>query len=394
MALTAIGRAVGPAGRLAMPALGLKRSEPTDERARQDNAILHDVCALLWERGVLPGGEPSFITLADYGHSERSKAVVFVFGPRGTEPHLVVKRSAWPEYNATLEHEHANLGLLREQLGAALRRTLPVPLMALRRDGEIAVAEGFVAGHSMYLETRSSFAPRRLVERHLRLARDWLLDFQRATRAGERRFADHPCGDAVARAFADYKRIFSPSAEEQAFIDQTVRKARELEDEPLSVVACQGDYWARNLILSDHGLSVLDWESYSDSGSPFFDMFKFTTSFGLNYPWHLGQWAEPAMAFRSTYSASGWMGRRVRSHLRDYCSRAGISPKLLEVCFPAFVAQRAVENFTRPVSALDSPDGESASVAGAALQGLSAKGQMWRSLFHECALMAGNACFG
>ena len=50
----------------------------------------------------------------------------------------------------------------------------------------------------MYLETRNSFAPHGLVDRHFKLARDWLVAFQNATCEGEARFGD--------RDFAQFRR--------------------------------------------------------------------------------------------------------------------------------------------------------------------------------------------
>lgn len=394
MIWAAAARAPAFAGRAALPALGLRYTQEGSGRAPADDADIRRICALLRDTGVMPDAEPSFISLADYGHSERGKVVVFVLDPRADKPRLVIKMSSQAEHVVALEREHATLCSLRERLGEGLLDTLPLPLTVVREGQETAFVQAYMPGRSMYLELRNSFAPRALVERHFRLARDWLIAFQQATRAGETRLGEFPSESGMAGLFADYRRIASPSAPEEEYIGRICRKARELENEPLPVVASQGDFWARNLILQGSRLGVIDWESYGERASPFADLFLFTTSYGLSYPWQLGRWAEPSAAFRSTYASNGWMARIVSRHLREFCARSRISSKLLEVCFAAFAAQRAIEEKTQHVSSSHIHEKQGARVTGAAQNDVSTKGQMWRRLFQECALMAGNACFG
>ena len=390
MAVATAARAIHFAGWPVSAVLGLR----TGSCVSDDDAIVRSVCARLCEPGQTPHREPSLITLADYGHSERGKVVAFGFCHGDKAPRVIIKMSAAPQHVATLEREHANLKALRDGIGEALGSTLPEPLAVIRDAGHTAFAEGFMPGRSIYWEMRNSFRPRRLVERHFTLAVDWLIAFQKATRTGEFRFGDSPPSHGVAASLSDYNRNFSPSAAERAFITSIIRKAAELESERLPAVACQGDFWPRNLLLRKGGLGVLDWENYSESGSPFFDLFMFATSYGLSYSWKIGRWAAPDAAFRSTFTVNGWMAPVVTMHLRDYCTRTGVSPDLLEVCFPAFLAQRAVEEMTRSVPSSHTPKRGDAKQSSPTQRDTAVKGKTWRRLFQEYARMASRGSAG
>jgi hypothetical protein len=394
MVLAAAMRTSRVAARSGWPTLGMKRVEPLAERNPAKEANIRKFCTLLHEAGVIPEGDPSFITLDDYGETNRGKEVIFIFGPHDERPRVVMKASSNPAHVATLAREHATLSSVRAQVGDALRHTIPTPMATLSQEGWTAFAEQYLPGHSMYLETRNSFAPHGLVDRHFKLARDWLVAFQNATCEGEARFGDRDLELSVIGPLTEYERLYQPASSERAFIAKIVSKAREFESEQMSVVASQGDFWARNLILDRGGLSVLDWEGYRERGSPFFDLLLFSTSYALSYPWKLGRWSEPATAFRAAFSARSWMAKLIRGQLFNYCEISGISPKLLDVCFPAFLAQRAVEEDSHRVSCSDSGDVKDAHGGSAMRQGVSTKGQMWRKLFQEYARMDGYAFFG
>jgi len=393
MAWATAARVSSIAGRAVLRILGLKGVEPLGQRAPGAYAAVRRLCSLLAGKPGVSEGEPSVIAIDDYGDSNRGKVVAFILNPRDKAPSLVAKMSANPEHVATLEREHANLRSLRERLGEGLSSTLPMPFAVVSDGSRTAFAEQYMPGRSMYFEMRNSWAPRRHVERHFELACNWLIAFQKATQVGDGRLGDPGVHDIVTAPLAEYQRLFSPAAAEGEFIAGIIGKRQAFDGARLPVVANQGDFWARNLILQRAGLGVLDWESYSARGSPLFDIFLFATSYGLSYPWELGRWTEPAAAFRATYTANGWMARSVRRHLIDFCERAEVSPKLLEVCFPAFLAERAIDEVNHSVPHSASFEAEGASGDRARYE-VSAKGQMWRRLFQEYARMAGSACFG
>ncbi|HEV2863852.1 MAG TPA: hypothetical protein VGX48_22845 [Pyrinomonadaceae bacterium] len=389
MLWAAVARASARAGRAALPLLGVaaadrlkgKGAAPAGGQGAATDALVESLGARLKEAGLAPVGAASAITLDDYRHSEREKMVVFLFGRGERAPSVVAKVSGSAEHAAALAREHEALRALHARLGEELRATLPAPLATVEEGGLKAFAEGYVPGRSMYFEMRNAWLPRRRADLHFRLARRWLERFQKETTSDESALGAGRIREVIARPLKEYQRACSPSNDEKRFVAEVLRKAHALRGERVPVVARQGDFWARNLMVKGDALAVLDWENYAEAADPFSDLFLFTTSYGLSYPWRVGRWAEPAVAFRATYLRGGWMSRLVRRHLFGYCASMGLSRKLLEVFFPAFLAGRALEERAR-----GRQTGSRKHSAGG--------GGTWETLFREYARTGGGACFG
>lgn len=321
---------------------------------------LAELAALLRREGVLHG-KISAITLGDYENSARKKSVAFLFEGREPRPRLIAKLSSDPAHSHNLEHEYRALGLLRDRLGDAQRETVPAPMTKGSARGTAVFCQQVLPGTAMYVQTRSSWLPRRLVQRHFGLAGDWLTQFQQATRSGEIRLGE----SGSAEALAALQQVASLAPQAADFITAAIRRTEALADVRLPVVAVHGDFWTRNLLVSGAQLGVIDWENYREQGLPFDDLFHFITSYGQSFPWQLGRWSDPVRAFRATFAAPGWMSRFVQQAVRRHCLHSGMSPLLPAALFPAFLARRALEH-----------------------------GGIWLSLFDEFSRMDPCACFG
>jgi hypothetical protein len=386
----ALARASAPAGRAALPMLGVtaagRLKGAAEPEGEAPDALAERLGARLREAGLSLAREVSAITLDDYRHSGREKVVVFLFERGAQAPRLVAKASGNPSHRAALAREHGALQELRARLGAKLKETLPEPLAAVEDWGLAAFAQSYVPGRSMYFEMRNGWRPRRRAAAHFRLALAWLAEFQKETRACEATLGGDALTEHVAGPLREYQRACSPSAQERGFIAGVVRRAGELKGERFPVVARQGDFWARNLMLDGVRLGVLDWEHYAERAAPFDDLFLFATSYALSYPWRLGRWAEPSVALRAAFTGSGWMARLVRKSLLGHCAELGVRPALLEVFFPAFLAARALEERGR--------GGGAKGARKKSRAGSDKDSGTWGRLFQEYARAGAAACFG
>ena len=159
-------------------------------------------------------------------------------------------------------------------------------------------------------------------------------------------------------------------------IQHVLELAARLRSERFPLVARQGDFWARNLLGQGRAVSVVDWEHAQPSGAPFADLFMFITSYGLSFPWQMGHWAEPTAAFRATYLQRTWLSKLVRQALRSYCRAMQVSPALLEVFFPVFLVERALEEREQ-----------------LAREPRRSTVRIWRALVLEYARQGGSVCF-
>lgn len=340
------------------------------------DARVGKLCALLRDAQVIGSEAPSVITLDDHDHSDRAKMVMFLFERGARAPCAVVKASARAEHSEALMREHATLCMLRQRLSEPLRAALPIPLAAVVRDGETVVAEACMSGASMYFAMRNSLRPQRRVDEHFMQALGWLAGFQKETETGAATLGDGALAGFVTEPLRDFERLCRPGASERRLIAALERKAEALKDERIPICASHGDFWAGNLIVSSEGIGVFDWEGFSERSTPFHDLLTFITSYGLNFPWQFGRYAEPYLAFNATFSGEGWMARLVRRHLTDYCAAIGVSPKLLEVFLPVFLAMRAAGESA-------ASQGQAADASQQSRPGSHLKQPMWRALFQE-----------
>lgn len=331
--------------------------------------------------GVSLEGEPAVITLDDYRHSDRRKRVHFVFGRGAESPCAVLKASANAEHRAALEHEFGAMRALRERLGPELAATVPEPLALVEERGVLVFAESYLVGRSMYFEMRNAWFPRRRAGEHFRLARRWLVEFHKATAAGEVRLGGDALGELVLRPLREYRRLCAETQADKDWAARAEKLARGLGGERIKLAARQGDFWARNLLVNSGGVGVVDWEGYGERAAPFHDLFLFAASYGLSYPWKLGRWAEPSVAFRATFREKGWLSEIVREYLHAYCAGAGLSPKLLELFFYVFLAERALKEWQQGAGAVAPPKARTTGKR----KGKAPEAGTWRRLARECA---------
>jgi hypothetical protein len=91
---------------------------------------------------------------------------------------------------------------------------------------------------------------------------------------------------------------------------------------------------------------VVDWESFRPEALSFDDLFFFSTTYGMNFPYKAAHWAVPETAFRATYLQPTEIANMVRDCLLDYCQAMDMDAGLLEVFFPVFLASKAVEEIS------------------------------------------------
>ncbi|HEX8472993.1 MAG TPA: hypothetical protein VF666_03090 [Pyrinomonadaceae bacterium] len=352
--------------------------------------------------GVTTSGALSFLSLDDYRHAERQKMVLFIFDHAGTRPCAVAKIGGEERHGAVLAHEHEMMRELHGRVGEELRATMPQPLALFGERGLMIFLESFVGGRSIYFEMRNSWRPRRLAARHFRLASEWIVRFQRATQVRAAQLDEATADEYVVSPLRDFGRAFSLLPEERALVSQVKELTRELGGERLPLVARQGDFWARNLILQGDTIGVVDWEGFREESTPFWDMFLFATSYALSYPWRLGRWAEPSVAFRAAYLEPSWFAQLTRRHLLSHCNAMDVSPRLLEIFFPVFLAERALEEERQTVERVgrkkkqqqNAPVVNRRDATGMTKTAQAAEVGTWRRLFQEYARRTKPACFG
>ena len=314
------------------------------------------------------------LILGPYQRSGRGQSILLLFEGASVRPVALAKVAHAADQRAQLQQEHDALTTLQARLDPLMRSTVPAPLALIRTETLTVLLETVLPGRSMYRDLRNSWQPQALAARHLRLAQEWLVRFQRSTLA-----SDGPADEALIReqVIAPLERHAPRSTRERQMIEQAIETAHRLRGERLPLVAQQGDFWPRNLLVHGGRVGVVDWERFHPCCAPFADLLMFATSYGLSYPWRWGRWADPVAAFRATYLSRSWLARCVRELVHSHCRRMQVTPAWLDVFFPVFLAQQVSQ--AQP-AALDDEH--------------TSGRQLWTQLIGEYAHQGGSACFG
>jgi hypothetical protein len=386
MVWAAVAHASPVTGRLTLPLLRKSHflSDSADIAATVPGDLAELTCTAFAEGGVLRRGA-SAILLDDYDDSDREKAVLFLFDAGASKPSAVAKVSGLAAQRAALRRQQQTLSTLRTRL-ERLGPTVPRPLGELRIGGTTAFAESYSGQRSMYVDLRNSWRPRAKSHGHFARAFEWLIQFQQVTRQEDRRLDESVIGQFVRGPLQHYARARRPSAAVLAVLEEAEKLAKCATGATLPITACQGDFWAANIVFGGETTSVVDWDAYRATGTPFTDAFHFVMSYGLNYPWQLGRWADPGDAFRATVVDPTWLSHLVRASLGQWAGALGIEAALLPVFFPVYLAEQALAEHLPAASGPVSGGG----VAAAATAQSPGK---WSALLQCYADAGGSRCF-
>jgi hypothetical protein len=311
----------------------------TNGQLLNQNMLLH-----LRNAGIEPSGILSLLLLIDHQKMHRNQSVAFVFDDSRRAPLAVAKFGTDQQAYSALKQQNDTLKRLEQILDTDKGVRVPRPLAFFESPPWTVSLESYLPGCTAYFEMRNSWNPLRDAPKHFRLALKWLICFQRAVGLKKMHLTPAAMFDFVIRPLEEVAAQGCPSAAELRLIERTKILAKEFLGATLLLVAGHGDFWAGNLVNHSNSVSMIDWENFEAEALPFEDLFFFSTTYGLNFPWRLGRWAAPQTAFQATYLQATEIADLVRSFLLDYCRAMNLEARLIEIFFPVFLAKKAMQS--------------------------------------------------
>ncbi len=213
-------------------------------------------------------GANSFIQTLDYSESQRGQLVALVFDNLLEEAGFLIKYRNNSEQ--ILSNEATQLNEIRASLPAALQSTLPRVVQFMAMGDQEWLCETVLPGRSAYVELKQSWFPTQLIRKHLNGAIDWLIHFQSSNNKKNRLHIDET---KFTNLVGQCRQAdLAGTLLEQA---QTI-----LNDSQMLLVPSHGDFWARNLLFDENGLTgVVDWEHAEQQASPWNDLFFMLLSY-------------------------------------------------------------------------------------------------------------------
>ena len=293
--------------------------------------------------------DPVWISLADYPGQWRHRVMAFIFTEKNDIPVAVLKARPADTAGNSLRDEWTALQQLRQRLSPRLRAYVPLPYKYGVCDGIEALLFSAFPGRSAYVEMRGSLNPRRRIELHFGAAGQWLADFHSETRHSGQAFDLIGLEHTVLNTICDRFDISMPPDYQGLDAD--------CERSPIALVAGHGDFWARNLLITDGGMldGIVDWEHFRAAAPPFDDLFNFAITYGQEYAWSLTRGIHSYTktdAFDWTFITDTVLSRQVKTYLSRYCSRTGLQASLLARLLPIYLLSRAYDciNADVPIS--------------------------------------------
>jgi hypothetical protein len=207
---------------------------------------------------------PSTAVMLTYGGD---RVLLFPFDAGGRVPVGVVKVTKAESFVDRTENEQARMRVLRSALDASLATAIPEPLGATRVGRSMVACERFMAGTSLAARAMNSAVAVDEKVADLQLGVAWLARFHRATET--RRATIRESRTTLVDGFlASYAQALG-TADDAALATRLGSIADTLGDARIAIATQHRDFAAWNVLRSDSGLAVVDWEGATEGFAAF-----------------------------------------------------------------------------------------------------------------------------
>ncbi len=278
-------------------------------------------------------GELTFLKLQ--GSARKTGTVSFVVFANGrAEPTFVVRVPRDPRQAERIRAESRALSVLHRRLkGTPLAATIPNVVLRDRVGSLPVLWERAFPGKPLIRIFKDGLFARARVESGLLRALEWLVRFQKQTRAGCIRVT--PAW--LERHVQAPMHALSPGLEMgQETMRALMERWQRYTGERLPCVAAHGDFNPHNVLVATDGLAVVDWENFTRRALPMSDVLHLlvVTAF------HLPQSASDlSVGFAQHVLGRTWYRNLMDRLLGRYALDVGIPVELVWAYLPVYLAE-------------------------------------------------------
>lgn len=109
-----------------------------------------------------------------------------------------------------------------------------------------------------------------------------------------------------------------------------------------------GDFWSRNILLSETMTSVVDWEHYDPDGDPLDDVFHFALTYSTAFRWEMRRRADVVERFRRGFAARNVVAHEIRAWLEHFAAARRLTHKDMRRRMRMWLERGASGELARP----------------------------------------------
>ncbi len=277
--------------------------------------------------------------LSTRGKYNANKVIYYLFKPRQTEPHAVVKMTRAPEFNYRLQNEFETLQALKDGdfVGAD---SYPEAMFFETHNGQAMLAQKAVNG--VPFRTQTTAQPDCPLAKN---ALDWLLQLGE-TSANPALATGSDFARNLGKLYARFCEIYPLSDSEHSFMQQQLEVLEGFEAE-VPLVFQHGDPGTWNILATqDNKVIFIDWEAGEPRGIPLWDVFYFLRTYASWVERCKGN-KDPLQNFANSFFQESPFTALLSRTLVDYCERIGLAAELIAPLFYTCWMHRALKESTR-----------------------------------------------
>jgi hypothetical protein len=254
-----------------------------------------------------------------------------------TEPVLFIKTMREPDKDESLRHEYEIVTKLA--LYEKLAPFLPLPIHMVNLSGRDVIIQNACHGKRMLSTLSRSpvlYFQKDTIVGNFTRALEFITLF---TICGKRDVDIDAFRQMITEPMTTFYQEYNHSKEHvTALVKLLDRITDEMGSDPV-ITTLHGDYSATNIFLgSDNHMKIIDWETATENGLPFFDLFYFMSKYIHNLKiLPKNRWRR----VRSAYFDKNWLSKVIRQTVEEYCRRTGYSIELARLVFPLHFFNKA-----------------------------------------------------
>ena len=285
-----------------------------------------------WEEFGLSDRQDSNLSFFKVGGNPWNKGRVnfLIFGETQIEPVLFAKFMREKNQNDSIKREYSLINKLasNEKLAAFL----PLPIRLLNLTHHDVIIQKACHGVRMISSLSKSpillFQKDKIVSNFSYALKFVILLNKYIKNHLEQTEFKRTILDPIVTFYKEYEPLEQKNFALAKSLDQIYER---MKDYPFST-PLHGDYSATNIFIeSKNQIKIIDWETATENGLPFWDLFYFISKYIHNLKiLPKNRWQR----VQQCYFGNNWLSKLIRETVYEYCRQTGFSIELARILFP------------------------------------------------------------